>query len=147
MSDRLFVLGQPSVEGREVEHDQAVEVWVAGYESGPNHDPVAYGQVDDRPRRRVRLEALRAQDGWELGGIGCRGLRVGGRGRAAYVPVRDGIDRHDPPRLPDQDAVTGIKGGRRRCRHIARMRTGTDSKASCGTLLARKCLMRRAMLQ
>ena len=62
----------------EVEHDQAVEVWVAGYESGPGHDPVAHGQVDDRPRRRVRLEALRAQDGWELGGIGCRGCGSAG---------------------------------------------------------------------
>ena len=94
--------------GEEVEHDQVRQVRVTGDEPGPGQDPVPHVQVDDGPRRRVRLEALGTEDRRQLVEIGCRGLWLGRGHRAADIVGRDGIDRHDPSRLPDQHSAAGV---------------------------------------
>jgi hypothetical protein len=102
--DRLVLL-EPLVEGREVEHHVARQVLVGGPEGGRL----------ERRAGRAQVERL------AVGGVGGEGdpgmedRSVGGHrpGRAGHelgadVLDRDGVQRHDAARLPDQQRARAV---------------------------------------
>ena len=110
MADQLLVLGEPAVEGAEVEHHQPREVTIVRPKPSPRYPSRVRDQVDGRARCGVRLEGVRTENLWQLLEVWRLGRGIGGLDPHEQVGLRHGVHRDDSPWLPHQCAVLGVQG-------------------------------------
>jgi hypothetical protein len=110
MGEDLLVLLQPGVDAVEVEDDVGGEDGVGGTEGGDV--AVRRAQHERLAGRGVGCELADGADAAAGEHRGVRGLALGGdlagRDLAPHVGIGDGVERHDPLRLPGEQRRGGV---------------------------------------